>query len=50
MASQDVMTSHVSTDDPISCLYPPVSGKRELVQKYTPANVISDLVGEIDTP
>ena len=50
MTSQDVMTSHVFTDNPISCLYPPVSGKRELVHKYAPVGGISDLIGETDNP
>ncbi|KAI0242196.1 hypothetical protein LSAT2_014424, partial [Lamellibrachia satsuma] len=36
MTSEEVMTNHVSTDSPISCRYPPVSEKWELVHKYTP--------------
>ena len=43
MTSQGVMTRNVSTDDPIGCRYPPVSGKRELVHKYTPVGVISEV-------
>ena len=45
MTSQDVMTSHVFTDDPIGCRYHPVSWKREHIHKYTPVGVICDLVG-----
>ena len=40
------MTSHVSTDNPISHRYPPVVGTRELVNKCTPVGGICDLVGK----
>ena len=47
---QEVMTSHVSTDNPICCRYSPISGIREVVHKNTHVGVISDQVGETDTP
>ena len=53
MTSQDVVTSHVSTDNPISYRYPPVSSlvhppieKVGLVHKYIPVGVKHELVQE----